>query len=46
MEMKRRKTRAEIDANIRYIPTPEWKNVYQYHRTNKLSTQVDIDKKR
>jgi len=46
MEMKRRKTRAEIDANIRFIPTPEWKNVYQYHRTNKRALYIDENNKR
>jgi hypothetical protein len=44
--MRAKKTQAEIDSNIRFIPTPEWKNVYQYHRTNKRATQVDINKKR
>jgi len=44
--MRAKKTQAEINANIRFIPTPEWKNVYQYHRTNKRATQVDINKKR
>ena len=44
--MRARKTQEEIDANIRFIPTPEWRNVYQYHRTNKRATQVDINKKR
>jgi len=44
--MRARKTQAEIDENIRFIPTPEWRNVYQYHRTNKRATQVDINKKR
>lgn len=44
--MRAKKTQAEIDANIRFIPTPEWRNVYQYHRTNKRATQVDINKKR
>jgi hypothetical protein len=44
--MRTKKTQAEIDANIRFIPTPEWRNVYQYHRTNKRATQVDINKKR
>jgi hypothetical protein len=44
--MRTKKTQAEIDAKIRFIPTPEWRSVYQYHRTNKRATQVDIDKKR
>ena len=44
--MRTKKTQAEIDANIRFIPTSEWRNVYQYHRTNKRATQVDINKKR
>ena len=44
--MKRKKTRAEIDKDIKFIPMPEWQNTYQYHRTNKRALYVDQNKKR
>ena len=42
----KKKTRKEIDANIKFIPVPEWKNTYQYHRTNKRAKYVDENGKR
>jgi len=42
----KRKTRREVDKNIRFLRVPEWKQVYTYHRTNKKSRQTDIDGKR
>lgn len=42
----KRKTRKEIDSKIRYVSVPQWKQIYTYHRTNKKSTQTDIDGKR
>ena len=42
----RKKTKAEIDANIRFIPLKEWQKTYQYHRTNKRAVQVDKEGKR
>jgi hypothetical protein len=44
--MKRKKTKAEIDKDIKFIPMPEWQNTYQYHRTNKRALYVDQNKKR
>lgn len=44
--MNRKKTRAEIDKDVKFIPMPEWQNTYQYHRTNKRATYVDQNKKR
>ena len=44
--MKRKKTKAEIDKDIKFIPIPELRNTYQYHRTNKRATYVDLNKKR
>ena len=45
-QMKTKKTKAEIDKDIKFIPMPEWQNTYQYHRTNKRALYVDQNKKR
>ena len=46
MATRRRKTKEEIDRDVKFIPIPEWKNTYQYHRTNKRATYVDLNNKR
>lgn len=39
--MKRRKTKAEINKNIKFIPTTEFNSIYYYSRTNRKSSYVD-----
>jgi|TARA_R100000479_G_scaffold68576_1_gene32760 hypothetical protein len=41
-----KKTKAEINKKIKYIRTPEWQNIYQYHRTQKRALYVDDKGKR
>ena len=41
-----KKTKKQIDKNVRFIPLAEWQETYQYHRTNKHSRQVDENGKR
>ena len=43
---KRKKSKKEIDADVKFIPLAEWQNTYQYHRTNKRSKYVDNNGKR
>jgi hypothetical protein len=42
----KRKTKAEIDSNIKFLPNPEWQEIHVYHRTNKRALYVDENKKR
>ena len=41
-----KKTKKQINKNVRFIPLAEWQETYQYHRTNKRSRQVDENGKR
>ena len=41
-----KKTKKQINKNVRFIPLAEWQETYQYHRTNKHSRQVDENGKR
>ena len=41
-----KKTKKQIDENVKFIPLPKWRETYQYHRTNKRSRQTDINGKR
>lgn len=41
-----KKTKKQIDKNVRFIPLAEWQETYQYHRTNKRSRQTDVNGKR
>ena len=41
-----KKTKKQINKNVRFIPLAEWQETYQYHRTNKRSRQTDINGKR
>ena len=39
--MKRRKTKAEINKNVKFIPTTEFHSTYYYSRTNRKASYVD-----
>lgn len=41
-----KKTKAEINKKIKFIATPEWQNIYQYHRGHKRALYVDDKGKR
>lgn len=41
-----KKTKKQINENVKFIPLAEWQETYQYHRTNKHSRQVDKNGKR
>lgn len=41
-----KKTKEEINKKVKFIPLPEWQNVYQYHRINKRAKYVDENNKR
>lgn len=39
--MKRRKTKAEINKGLKFIPTTEFQSTYYYSRTNRKSSYID-----
>lgn len=44
--MRRKKTKAEIDKNVRFIPAREFYSTYYYSRTNRKSGYIDRSLKR
>lgn len=44
--MRRRKTKAEINNNVKFIPTTEFQSTYYFSRTNRKSGYIDRSLKR